>query len=224
MRNSSFVFRFAGVCLAALLTVSTAQAQLTPTQTWSGEDTTGFSPGAHMHMLLEKTIFKVDVLTVDVWLGGDDARRVEALVAGQRRSNQLEDSVAQISMHARDAYVRLEFIRDNVSLDQFVDGIRGDLSKVPRAGIIAKSDYQVISASLPIWFAFLRERLIRKGDQIHYRISGDTLHTRYVGFDGEVLLDQVDVGQAHRLSVMGSYFVDRSSFREKLIRSLFDHP
>lgn len=223
MRNPSFVFRFAGVCLAALLIVSTSQAQSTPTQTSSAENPIGSSPGAHMHMLLERTIFKVDVLTVDVWLGGDDARRVEALVAGQRRSSQLEDSIAQISMHARDAYVRLEFIRDNVSLDQFVDGIREDLSKVPRAGIIAESDYQVISASLPIWFAFLRERRIRKGDQIQYRISDDTLHTRYVGFDGEVLLDQVDVGQANRLSVMGSYFVDKSSFREKLIRSLIDH-
>ena len=223
MRNSSFVFLFAGVCLAALLTVSTAQAQSTPPQTSSGVDPTGFSPAAHMQMLLEKTIFKVDVLTVDVWLGGEDARRVEALVAGQRWSSQLEDSVAEISIHARDAYVRLEFIRDNVSLDQFVDGIREDLSKVPQADIMAESDYQLISASLPIWFAFLRERRIRKGDQIQYRISDDTLHTRYVGFDGEVLLDQVDVGQANRLSVMGSYFVDKSSFREKLIRSLIDH-
>ncbi|MGH7552989.1 MAG: hypothetical protein ACREMQ_08145 [Longimicrobiales bacterium] len=53
-----------------------------------------------------------------------------------------------------------------------------------------------------------------------YRIAGETLHTRYRDAQGNVLLDQVDVGAAPRRAVLGSYFAPRSDFRRPLIRSL----
>ena len=215
-------WRLVACGLASLVTASAAAAQ-SPGNSSDG-DPAALADGVHMHMLLEKTIFKVDVLTVDVWLGEADGRRIEKLTAADRDSRQLADSVAEIAIHSQDAAVRLEFIRDNVSLEQFVDGIRDDLKKVPRAGVIDQADYEQIASSLPVWFEFLADRKIRTGDQILYRISGDTLRTRYVGYDGQLLLDQVDVGQPNRLSLMGSYFVPGSSFREKLIRSLTEHP
>jgi hypothetical protein len=39
---------------------------------------------------------------------------------------------------------------------------------------------------------------------------------------GELLLDQTDAGSSPRLSVLGSYFVRGSEFREGLIGSLFE--
>lgn len=218
MKLRNLYLAVSGLAVLAAAPAALAQSAAPPTQVGDAawEDTVG----AHMHMLLEKTIFKVDVLTVDVWFGDADAQRIEALFSEQERGRELERTIAEVAIHSRDAYVRLVFVRDNVSLDQFVDGIRDDLGKVPEAGIITETDYEEISANLPVWFGFLKERRIRKGDEIRYRVSGDTLRTQYVGVEGDVLLDQTDVGAVNRLSVMGSYFVEKSSFREKLIRSL----
>lgn len=174
----------------------------------------------HMHMLLEKTIFQVDVMTVDVWLAGEGGRRIEALLSENGRSSWLEDTIARIARDSREARVEIEFVRD-VSLGQFVAGIRDELEKVLEAELIPRTEYEKISSGLPNWFAFLEERGIREGDRIRYRIAGDTLRTRFVSVDGVEMLDQADVGAANRLAVMGSYFVRGSSFRRKLVRSLF---
>ncbi|NIR45706.1 MAG: hypothetical protein GWN99_15000 [Gemmatimonadetes bacterium] len=175
----------------------------------------------HMRMLLEKTIFAVDVLTLDVWLGGDASGRIETLLDEHERSSWLEDTIATIARDARHARVELQFVRD-VSLGQFVDGIREDLKKVYEADLIPQAKYEEISSNLPVWFSFLDERGIKDGDRILYGIEGDTLRTRYMSVSGRELLDQTDVGPAHRLAVMGSYFVRDSSFREKLLKSLFE--
>jgi hypothetical protein len=73
-----------------------------------------------------------------------------------------------------------------------------------------------------VWFDFLGERGIWEGDEVFYRIQGDTLRTIYRSADERILLDQTDVGPASRLSVLGSYFVEGSDFREGLIKSLFE--
>jgi hypothetical protein len=68
----------------------------------------------------------------------------------------------------------------------------------------------------------LEERGIYDGDRIVYRIHGDALRTQFIAVSGELLLDQTDAGTAPRLSVLGSYFVRGSEFREGLIGSLFE--
>ena len=177
-------------------------------------------PYSSMRTLFEKTIFKVDVLTLDVRLGPEDARRVEDLVAGAEYSEALADSVAAVAIGSRNAWIRVRFERD-VSLEQFLDGVEDNLEKARDAGIISAEDYRMISESMPVWYSFLEERRIRDGDRMYYRIRGDSLHTQYLGVDGELLLDQVDVGAERRLAVLGSYFVKGSDFRKGLIRSVF---
>lgn len=172
-------------------------------------------------MLLEKTIFKVDVLTLDVWLGAAEAARVEELVDGNRFSEQLADSVGAVALDSRDAWARIHFKRD-VSMDQFLGGIRDNLGRAVDAGIVSPADYDAIVDDLPLWYAFLAERPIRSGDQMFYRVRGDTLHTVYRSEDGEILLDQRDVGPERRLSVLGGYFAPKSDFRNKLVKSLID--
>ena len=74
---------------------------------------------------------------------------------------------------------------------------------------------------MPVWFGFLEVEGASKGDEILYRIRGDSLRTVYRTVGQEVLLDQVDVGPERRMAVLGSYFAPGSDFRKGLIRSLF---
>lgn len=202
-------------CLAA--NALEAQVVLSPPM-----DTASLAHGpyAQMHTLLEKTIFKVDVLTLDIRFGEEQARRFESLVAGNDHSSAVADSVARIAIHSDDAFAEIVFKR-GVSLGQFVDGIREDLGKARSAGIISDEDYRRISESLPVWFGFLDERGIKEEDRILYRIRGDTLRTVYVGVGGDVPLDQVDVEPSAPRAVLGSYYAPGSSFRKGLLRSLF---
>lgn len=186
-------------------------------------DTTalGRGPYSRMHTKLEKTIFKVDVLTVDVLLGDGDASRIRRLIDGRRYSDELADSVVQVAIRLQDAFVGIEFLRD-VSLEQFLDGVDDNLRRVRDAEIIAASDYEMISQGMPRWYDFLEERGILKGDRMLYRITGDTLTTQYLAVTGETLLNQRDVGPERRLAVLGGYFVRGSDFRKGLVKSLFE--
>lgn len=218
----------AAIALVALATpglILLAQPTAAPQAVEAGAPqdtlTVGQAAFSRAHMLLEKTIFKVNVLTVDVRLSDRDAGQIERVAAGQRYSRALEDSIAEIFIYSRDAWVKIEFVRD-VSFNQFLDGVDDNLRHVSRAGIISRGDYEEILGNLPRWFGFLEERRILKGDQIHYRIHGDSLRTVFRAVSGEILLDQTDAGAVPRLAVLGGYFVQKSEFREKLVKSLFE--
>ena len=92
----------------------------------------GLGKAAHSHMRtkLEKTIFKVDVLDVDVWFGQEDARHLGRLVNGRSYSDGLADSTSAVAIHSRDALVRILFLRD-ISLRQFLDGIDENMRHLP---------------------------------------------------------------------------------------------
>lgn len=177
-------------------------------------------PYSRMHTTLEKTLLKVDVVNLDVWLGDEAAAGLEGIVSGERYSKELADSVADIAMRSRDVFIRVEFLR-NVNLGQFLDGADDNLKRTLKAGVITEADYEMISAGMPVWYSFLEERGIRDGDVMRYRIRGDTLRTQFMSVEGELLMDQTDVGPERRRSVLGSYFVRKSDFREGLIKSLF---
>lgn len=196
---------------------STGSAQPVPIDTTSLAE----GPYATMHTLFEKTIFKVDVLTLDLRFGPEVARQLEGLVRTRAQSSGLADSIASVAVAARDAWARIEFQRD-VSLGQFLDGVRENLGRAREAGFITPETYEMVSDGLPRWFAVLEERGIRDGDEILYRIRGDTLRTVFRGADGRILVDQTDAGPERRLAVLGSYFAPKSDFRKGLIRSLFE--
>lgn len=189
-----------------------------------------------MSMLLERTIFQVDVLTLDIRLGTEAEARLDRLLgdgnaqtederagaaAEGRDEADLPDSVAAVALDAREVLARLEFHRD-VDLERFLGGIRDNLRRARAAGIVAADSYESISEDLPGWYSFLKDRGLRSGDRMFQRIRGDTLRTVYVTEDGETLLDQVDVGPERRLAVLGGYFAPGSEFREGLVESALD--
>ena len=204
--------------LSAVLAVTTAQASAVPLDTASLAD----GPYARMHMLWEKTFLKVDVLTLDVRVGPETAERLRAIAEGREgraESRARADSLAAAAIEARDAFISVRFERD-VSLGQFLDGVRDNLRRARDAGIIDAAAYDTITAGLPRWFGFLAGSGIRDGDRILYRIRGDTLRTVFLAREGGVRLDQTDVGAERRRAVLGSYFVRGSDFRGGLLRSL----
>ncbi len=178
-------------------------------------------PYSTMQTLLEKTIFQVDVLTIQMRFGPEASKRLESVADGRPYSSELADSVATIALEAQDVWAVLRFKRD-VSLNQFLGSVRGNLKRAWEAGIIDAATLDNVSQSLPGWYDFLAERGILKADEMMYRIRGDTLRTMYRAVTGEILLDQIDIGPERRLSVLGSYFAPKSEFRKGLTKSLFE--
>lgn len=217
------------IAIVSLMSTSILQAQADPKSPVPASaeaaipmDTAGLGGRfGTMRMLYERTIFAVDVLWLTVKLGPEDARRIEALAQGNDYSKSLADSVARVAINSRNAFVRTDFQRE-ASQDQFFDGVRDNLEDAVEAGIIEEATYDMISENLPVWYDFLEERGIHDGDQILYRVLGDTLRTQFVSRDGEILRDQTDVGPERRLALLGSYYAKGSDFREKLLRSLFE--
>lgn len=204
---------------ASLVCVPATHGQSVPVDTAG----LGDGPRSRMHMLLERTIFRVDVLTLDLRFGSEAAARLEGLLAAGPdgpgdRADGLADSVAAVALDARDVYARIEF-RRNLDLKRFLEGIRENLRRAVRSGIVSVEDYRSIAGDLPEWYAPLAGRGIRQGDRMHHRIRGDSLRTVYVGRDGERLLDQVDIGPERRLAVLGGYFAPGSDFRDGLVES-----
>lgn len=183
-------------------------------------DTAGLADGPYsrMSMLLEKTLFKVDVLTLELRFGQSSAMALQAATSKQGSRDATYDAVAGAALGATDVWARIRFERD-ISFKQFLDAARDNLRRAVDARLIDRQAFLDVSDGLPVWYAFLEDRRVRTGDEMHYRIRGDTLRTVYVGFDGEVLLDQIDIGPERRLSVLGGYFAPGSEFRRPLIHS-----
>jgi hypothetical protein len=174
-------------------------------------------PAVTMHMLLEKTIFQVDVLTLDLWLGPETVRQLEPLLPLTSQSDA--DAAALIALQSRDARARIEFRRD-FGLGRFLEGIDDDMRRARDAGFLTAAGYDTVATGLPRYFAPLAERGIKADDRLYYRVHGDTLRTVFQRGDGRIVIDQTDVGPERRLSLLGSFFVRGSGFRRGLLASL----
>jgi hypothetical protein len=179
-------------------------------------------PYSEMHMLLEKTIFNLDVLTVDVRFDPATQRRFQQLAAGQPFSDRLVSQIADAAINASEAFVKLEFKRD-VSLNRWVQAVRESLRKGWQAGLIQEETYRHISNNLPQWFHAIAGRGFKTGDQILYRAYPDKMRTGLVSARGEVLVDQTDPGSSPKRALLSGYFAPGTDFREPLIRSLLDN-
>ncbi len=217
------VFLISVVMAITTLPSDRAEGQVSRTQKRASLSSYELSTGPYgvMTTLLEKTIFKLDVLTLEIRLNREDAQRVEALARGQRYSEKLADSIADIAIYSENVWVKISFER-NLSLAQFLNGVDNNLRKARDGGIISSQSYRLTLKQMPQWYHFLEQRGIKTGDLMYYRICGDTLHTQYWGIEDELLLDQISPGLEQSLSLLGSYFARGSDFRKGLLKSLFE--
>ena len=207
------------VALAGVVFLSAAQSSRVPDlQVEELAD----GPHARMHMLLEKTIFAVDVLTVDIRFGHETAERFARLVTAASADSAVPVAeIAQAAAEAERAFIRVEFQRD-VSLDRWVLEVRSSLELAWQSGLIEQDNYQHVSRNLPIWFESIAERGFRDGDALLYRVYPDRMRTVLVSPSGDVLVDQTDPGTGPRRALLGGYFAPGSDFREPLVRSMLE--
>jgi hypothetical protein len=184
----------------AWLSAASADAPPSPaSQEWAE------GPYSAMHMLLEKTIFNVDVLTVDVRVGRQVHRRlVDVIGTNQRYSEQLGERLAKVVLDTDDALVEVGYLRAEA------------------AQLITKEIKERVQERVPVAFAAIKERGYEHGDRLLYRVRADSVRMVVVSEKGKIYVDTTDVGKDAPRVVMASYFAPRSDFREPLLRSLFD--
>jgi hypothetical protein len=185
----------------------------------SPDSAVGHVPGAHLHTLLQRTILKVDVLNVDVCFDEATAQGFVALAARGRLRGAAADSIAQLALAGRFAVGRVEFLRD-IPLRDFLEGVGEDLNNAGKAGLLADSVERALIRGLPVWYAPLQQRGIRKGDVLLYELRAASVRTTLTSREGRVLLDRSETGRARRNSPLAAWLAPGSSFREGLLRSL----
>ena len=173
-----------------------------------------------MHMLLEKTVLKVDVLTVDVRVGKKAHAGLSKLATGNQYSEALGNQLAPIAIKAENAVVQLTFKR-SVPLNTWIGEVRKNLQQAKDAGLITAALQQKVSNGLPEWFAVIQDRGYKEGDRLLYRVYPDKLITAVVSKEGLPLMYRTDSGKEARSVVMASYYAPKSDFRELLLQSLF---
>ncbi|HUV13011.1 MAG TPA: hypothetical protein VMY18_05155 [Acidobacteriota bacterium] len=187
---------------------------------FSRNEPLGQGPFAKMSMLYERTFLRVDVMTLEIYFGPDEASQIERLAAGTQLTPALADSIADIALQAQNAEIHVQFKRD-FSKNRFVKRARENAERALKAGLIKQLFYKEICDQLPIWYSFMNGRGILEGDEMFHQIKGDTLRSVYRGTDGKILMDQTQFGEQRRLALLGSYLVRNSDFRQGLIESLF---
>lgn len=212
-------FGLVAATLLVGLTASGARGQSVPSVP---VDTAGLAKGpfATMAMRYERTIFNVDVLQLEVGFDPETARTFSSLVEGRLYDEALAQQVVEAALEAPDVMVRTQFLRD-VSLDQFLGGMRDNLRNARENGYLTEAEESLIARETTDGYAVLEGRGIRKDEVMWYRIRGDTLHVAFVALDGKVLVEERPVGPERRMAVLGGYLAEGSDFREDLIRSLF---
>jgi hypothetical protein len=178
-------------------------------------------PFSSMHMMLQKTILKINVATIDVRVDKQAQARFAELARGKPYSDALARQLAPVAIGAERAAVQMQLVRP-VPLYRWMGVVRDNLEQARVAGLISKEIEQKVSNGLPQWFAALDKRGYEKGDRVLYAITPDSLRTVVVSAGGQVLVDMTDTDQGIRRVVLASYFAPGSDFREPLLRSLVE--
>lgn len=190
-----------------------------PVSAQTVEPDVGRTPGSRMHTLLQRTLLKVDVLTVDLCFDESTGRRLAQLAGRGRLSGAAGDSIVRAVLAGGLAVGRVEFLRD-IPLADFLDGVGEDLRHAVATGMLADSIYRALAAGLPAWYAPLERRGIRKGDRLVYEMRRDAVRTVFSSRDGHALLDRTDAGRERRNSPLAAWLAPGSQFRAGLLQSL----
>ena len=175
---------------------------------------------SHFDYLLEKTIFKVDAVRLDLTIRDATPDRVAELVTGRADPRAWSDSVAALYLGVDHASVRMTFLR-SFGLNRFLDANRDVMQKLARAGLITEEELEELDAENRARFEGLAEDGIRDGDVIEHELRGDTVTTRYTDVTGTVRIDGLLVGSQERTVLLGSLFGPGSEFRNGLLDLVF---
>ncbi len=166
--------------------------------------------------VLEKTIFKVDAVRLEVTVAGETPALVAQLLSRWPDRGSSSDSVAALYLGSKRADVRMTFLR-SFGLNRFLDANRDVLRKLVRSGHLTEEEFQRLDGENRRRFAVLAADGVRDGDRLEHEVSGDTVTTVYTDVTGAVRIDEVQVGSDQRMALLGSLFGPRSGFRKGLL-------
>ena len=175
---------------------------------------------AQFEYLLERTIFKVDAVHLELTVRGDTPDRVARLVKEQPDPRSSSDSVAALYLAAEDAHVRMTFLR-SFGLSRFLDANRDMMERLTRAGTLSDDEFLVLDSENAERFQVLAADGIRDGDRLEHQVRGDTVYTRYIDVTGAVRIEEARIGPEQRRVLMGSLFGPESGFRKGLLDLVF---
>jgi hypothetical protein len=181
----------------------------------------GQGPFSSMHMLLQKTVLKINVANVDVRFDKPTQSKLAGLAGSKPYSYELDAQLAEVAIAAPRAVVQMQFVRD-IPLNRWIGVVRDNLELAREARLIGRDIEQKVSDGIPQWFAPLADRGYKKGDRVLYALTPDTLRTVVLAESGQLLLDLTEREAGSRKVVLASYFAPKSDTRESLIRSLWE--
>jgi hypothetical protein len=176
---------------------------------------------ASMHMLLQKTILKINIANIDVRFDKPAQSRFTELARDKSYSAALEQQLAPVAIDAARAVAQMQFVRD-IPLNRWIGVVRDNLEQAREAGLITREVEQHVGQGLPGWFATLKDRGYQKGDRVIYAVSPEALRTVVVSAGGQILVDLSERVPGAGRVVLASYFAPKSDFREALLRSLLE--
>jgi len=170
--------------------------------------------------VLEVTIFKIDVVRLNLRIDPETARGVAALITSGDRTPEIEDSVAVRLMQTPSAEARMTFLR-GMSGQQFLDNTVGTLRRLGEEGLLSSAEVEALDRSTQTRFAFLDDSGIEAGDYLEQVLRGDSVTTTFVTSSGQQVMRDVQVGGEHRIALLGSYFGRTSDFRDGLLDQMY---
>jgi hypothetical protein len=170
--------------------------------------------------VLERTIFKVDAVRLELLVRGEAPGRVAAYVRAHPDRGSAADSVAALYLAARGAHVRMTFLR-SFGLSRFLDANRNMMERLSEDGVLTTDEFQRLDAENVDRFRVLAADGIRDGDRLEQEIRGDTVTTRYTDISGAVRVAETRIGPEQRRALLGSLFGPRSGFRRGLLDLVF---
>lgn len=171
---------------------------------------------ARFDYLLEKTIFKVDAVRLELAFTDGTPARVAGLLPPGPDVRATRDAIAAEYLGASGAMVRFTFER-SFGLERFLRANRDVMEGLVDAGILSYEEFLELDAENVERFQVLKEAGVQDGDRLEHRIDGERVATRYVDRSGTLRIDEVQVGDAERRALLGSLFGPGSDFRGGLV-------
>lgn len=180
----------------------------------------GQTDASRLSMLLEATIFGVDVATVDAYLDAATAAGL-AQIVDQSKWGELARKRAEATLLASDSFaVSMRFLRD-VSWERYLENTRRNIEGGVEVGVITEAEFERLWAQYVEDFASMNDRGVKEGDTIYYRIDAGRVQTVYYDAAGNILVHVDRDGDERVRSTRGAFFGRESEFQEDLIRSLY---
>ena len=184
--------------------------------------TLGNEPASRLEMKFEVTFMKIDVAQLEARVAPTVSALTEPLVRNGQRDDAAKAQIAGWLMDpSAPILLTMEYLRD-ADYGRFQKGLRISMEQAAASGAITEDEAEKLTAQLTEESAPLEESGVAKGGILAHYISDDTVRTIYLEPDGTILLDRSRDDAILGRALRASWFGEKSRFRDKLLRSLFE--